>query len=201
MSRKTPRLHELQLAPYVNDTLCAWGLSSRLPRVCDDRSTLPMWPCQRLPYKAQSPRNQGTLEKMQKMRAVLQRRRTISASIMASATPSAAVPGTRPAAPEERGAGGLRRHAEGPQVADAVIDAQFPRLLSARRLTTTCSYSLLRSTATPAASVQVAWCKSLLVTVQVGHGPWLRLGLREPLERPGAKTEQAHRAVPPHTPR
>ncbi len=29
----------------------------------------------------------------------------------------------------------------------------------------------------------------------------LQLGLMEPLERRGARTEQAHRAVPPHTPR
>jgi hypothetical protein len=44
-------------------------------------------------------------------------------SIMASATPSASVPGKSTSAPEERGAGGLRRHTEWPKVAAAVITA------------------------------------------------------------------------------
>jgi len=42
---------------------------------------------------------------------------------MASATPSASVPGKSTSAPEERGVGGPRRHAEWPQGADAVIAA------------------------------------------------------------------------------
>jgi len=41
------------------------------------------------------------------------------ASIMVSATLSGAVPDTCPAAPEERGVGGPRRHAEGPHGAHA----------------------------------------------------------------------------------
>jgi hypothetical protein len=45
------------------------------------------------------------------------------ASITASATPSASVPGTRAAAPADCGVGGRRRHAAWPHVADAVIEA------------------------------------------------------------------------------
>jgi len=45
------------------------------------------------------------------------------ASIMASATPSASVPGTSTSVPEERGVGGPRRHAEEPKVAATVIKA------------------------------------------------------------------------------
>jgi hypothetical protein len=45
------------------------------------------------------------------------------ASIMASAIPSASVPGESTVAPEERGTGGRCHHAEWPQVAAAVIAA------------------------------------------------------------------------------
>jgi hypothetical protein len=56
------------------------------------------------------------------------------ASIMASATPSASVPGTRHAAPEERDAGRLPHHVEGPKMAAAVAAAarrsSLPRFAS-----------------------------------------------------------------------
>jgi len=42
---------------------------------------------------------------------------------MASATPSASVPGSSTSAPEERGAGGRRRHAARSKRADSVIHA------------------------------------------------------------------------------
>jgi hypothetical protein len=45
------------------------------------------------------------------------------ASIMASATPSASVPGNSTSAPEDMGVGGPRRHAAWPQGAAAVIAA------------------------------------------------------------------------------
>ena len=47
----------------------------------------------------------------------------LSASIMASAIPAASVRGTRTSALKDRGVQGLRCHAEGPHMADAVIEA------------------------------------------------------------------------------
>ena len=47
----------------------------------------------------------------------------IAASIIASAIPAASVRGTRTSALADRGVRGLCCHAEGPQVADTVIEA------------------------------------------------------------------------------
>jgi hypothetical protein len=51
----------------------------------------------------------------------------LMASIMASVTPSASVPGKSTSVSEERGVAGLRRHAEWPKVANAVIAAAAMR--------------------------------------------------------------------------
>ena len=59
------------------------------------------------------------------------------ASIIASAIPAASVRGTRPSALADRGVRGLRCHAEGPQVADTVIEAES-RIPRRRR---SCRYS------------------------------------------------------------
>src|SRR6266446_2032697 len=47
-------------------------------------------------------------------------------STMASAAPAASVQGANPSALEDRGVRRRRRHAEGPQAADTVIEAKLP---------------------------------------------------------------------------
>ena len=69
------------------------------------------------------------------------------ASIIASAIPAASVRGTRTSALADRGVRGLRCHAEGPQVADTVIEA--PRTLSFPYQLSKTSYNSTRHTHHP----------------------------------------------------
>jgi hypothetical protein len=69
-----------------------------------------------------------------------------STSIMASATPSPSVPGTSTAAPEARGVGKPRRHAQWPHVAAAVIAAA---MRAAVRLAVSHDHVCTRTNSTP----------------------------------------------------
>jgi len=61
---------------------------------------------------------------------------TLWALIMASATPAASVRDKNTSAPEARGVQGLRRHFEGPQVVDTVIEANLRNARSTTKLGT-----------------------------------------------------------------